>query len=58
MPVTVKLNGSVEGRGRWNRDNALLFEIEAHHAYTAMLSAGPLQWMAHFDMIVENRSTP
>lgn len=56
VPVTIKLNGSVEGKGRWNRDHALLFEAEMHYTYTAQLSAGPLQWMTHFDMIVENRS--
>lgn len=57
VPVTVKLNGSVQGTGRWNRDHALLAEIEIHHTYTALFSAGPLQWMVHFNMVQNNHSS-
>lgn len=56
-PVQVVLNGNMEGLGKWNRDNAMLSEIEMRYVYTATFTIGKLSWMMNFTIALQNKTT-
>lgn len=54
--VNVTLSGSMEGKGRWNRDNAMLHELEALYTYSAMFKLGKWEWLMNVSVKVKNRT--
>lgn len=52
--VNVSLNGTMEGKGRWNRDNAMLYDLEMHYIYTAMFKLGAWEWMMNANITIHN----
>lgn len=54
--VNVTLNGTMEGKGKWNRDNAMLYDLEMHYTYTAMFKLGEWEWMMNVGVTVHNHT--
>jgi hypothetical protein len=54
--VNVTLKGIVEGKGKWNRDNSMLCDLEVHYSYTAMFKLGEWEWMMNIGVDVHNRT--
>lgn len=53
----VELSGSFVGKIKWNRDNALLFDLNIEYNYSALFQLGDQVWKMDFSMEVNNRSS-
>lgn len=50
------LSGTMHGKVKWNRDNAMLYELEMAYAYSAMFKLGEWEWMMNVALEVHNRT--
>lgn len=53
-PVYVTLKGTMEGNGKWNRDNSMLNDLELHYSYAAVFKLAEYEWMMQVTVDVHN----
>ena len=55
-PVAASLSGRMEGKVKWNRDNALLYELELDYAYSTRLQLASWEWLMNVSLNLHNKS--
>jgi hypothetical protein len=54
--VGVRLSGMMNGKVKWNRDNALLYDLDVEYAYSAKFKLGEWEWVMNVALNVQNRT--
>lgn len=54
--VEVSLSGTMNGKVKWNRDNAMLYDLEMEYAYSAMFKLAEWDWMMNVTLHLHNRT--
>jgi len=52
--VGVNLSGTMNGKVKWNRDNAMLYDMETDYEYSAKFHLGEWEWMMNVTLGVHN----
>lgn len=55
-PVDVSVSGTMNGNIKWNRDNAMLYELEMSYDTSGMFKIGEWEWMMHVILDVHHRT--
>lgn len=55
-PVEATLLGTISGNVSWNRDNAMLYELQMEYDYSAMWKIGDWEWMMKVAIQVHNKT--
>lgn len=51
--VNLIFNGKINGKATWNRENALLFNLNSEHSYNGLLKIANWEWPLDFSIKVE-----
>jgi len=54
--VKASLSGTMNGNVKWNRDNAMLYNLEMEYAYSAMFKLAEWDWMMNVTLHLHNRT--
>ncbi|MFQ5729001.1 MAG: hypothetical protein ACE5GN_01400 [Waddliaceae bacterium] len=54
--VGVRLSGMMNGKVKWNRDNAMLYDLDMEYTYSAKFKLGEWEWMMNVSLDVQNRT--
>lgn len=54
--VSVSLSGQMQGSVKWNRDNAMLHNLNIRYAYSAKFRLGVFEWLVTANLEVDNRT--
>ncbi|ADI37629.1 hypothetical protein [Waddlia chondrophila] len=56
--VAAALSGLMEGKVKWNRDNAMLYELELNYSYSTRLQLASWDWLMNVSLNLHNKTIP
>ncbi len=54
--IGASLSGALKGRVKWNRDNAMLYELNLEYAYVSRVQLAKWEWLMNINLDLHNRT--